>query len=282
MNSILKTIEDVSERYSINTLASIASLMGGMFLILGKFGIVELCKTQVAFSILLFIISGTIIIVGWSNVCSKYSRLKKCAEEFHSINHAYRDCLGAILTKEQVTNNRSLLLLEQYTLEIVCQKIVRIFRNLINANCVVTVKLLTDDKKFCFAWARSERETERDMYGEELFEVGNNKNTGFDEALKFRPQKTSYFYSADLVKLAKKRKYQNHRDGWENLYKSTIIVPIRHVIDIRNSKINILGFLCVDTKSRNRLNDGFHVYYLAGFADQMYNFISIMRNKYAL
>jgi len=43
-----------------------------------------------------------------------------------------------------------------------------------------------------------------------------------------------------------------------------------------------LGFLCVDTLSRNRLNEGYHVELMSAFADQMYNFLSLMRGRYTV
>lgn len=43
-----------------------------------------------------------------------------------------------------------------------------------------------------------------------------------------------------------------------------------------------VGYLCLDTMSQNRLNGTYHVQLMAAFADQMYNFISLMRGKYVV
>ena len=113
----------------------------------------------------------------------------------------------------------------------------------------------------------------------EKYAVGTGENTGFDEALKLRPSGPSYFYAADLQEMGPR--YANQRVGWQRLYRSTIVVPIHHVVH-SDRRREVLGFLSVDTMSANRLNDTYQVQFLAAFADQMYNFLSIMRRRYLL
>ena len=81
--------------------------------------------------------------------------------------------------------------------------------------------------------------------------------------------------------------YRNQRDHWSDFYQNVIIVPIRSVdiLKLGNKEkdaSNDIGFLCVDTQSINRLNNTWHLELLAAFADQMYNFMSLMRGEYQL
>jgi hypothetical protein len=78
--------------------------------------------------------------------------------------------------------------------------------------------------------------------------------------------------------------YRNERQDWKNFYRSAIVVPIRFVNRPAVGPVvsDDIGFLSVDTKSTHRLNDDYHLEYLAGLADQMYNFMSLMRGKYAV
>jgi hypothetical protein len=214
-------------------------------------------------------------------------RLKRSAYDFHDINHIYRDALSGVLSIYAPTkpDSREILLVEQNTLNRICVKIAHLFTSLTGKKCVVTVKLLANegDTAFCFTWARSHVDILRSASGIEKFRVGVGENTGFDEAMKLRDSETSYFFSPDLRTLSRRGRYRNARSGWANCYLSTIVVPIRQVIRTGDPpEVHVFGFLCVDTMSPNRLNGTYHVQFLAGFADQMYNFLSIMRRTYLL
>jgi hypothetical protein len=171
---------------------------------------------------------------------------------------------------------------ERKTLKSVCQKIAKVYTAFTHCPCTVTVKLVTGvgDKTFCETYERSEENCERDAGPPRQFEVGTGANTGFDRAILYVPGQVSHFHSADL---RKDKDYRNQRDHWADSYLSAIVVPIRSVnptkIGTKDSSDNI-GFLCVDTPSTYRLNNTWHVDLLASFADQMYNFISLMRGNY--
>jgi hypothetical protein len=148
----------------------------------------------------------------------------------------------------------------------------------------VTIKLLATEKNgiFCFTWARSDCEIRRDREPIQKFEVRTGKNTAFDKAMEPNASMPFFFHSGDLRNTPN---YENQRQGWERLYLSTIVVPIQYARrseDKEKDENAVLGFLCVDTLSPNRLNSTYHVQYMAGFADQMYNFICIMRGDYSL
>jgi hypothetical protein len=146
---------------------------------------------------------------------------------------------------------------------------------------VVTVKLavVEGDQLYCFTWARSHTEIYREEAPGTKYSLLTRRNTGFDEALELRGGRPSFFFSPDLWA---DKNYQNERDGWQRLYRSAIVVPIRRVFDRQKPRIDLIGLLCVDTTSANRLNCTYCVEFLAAFADQMYNFLSILRGYYTL
>ena len=139
-----------------------------------------------------------------------------------------------------------------------------------------------EGRVFCATYQRSEENCERDAWSPKEFEVKTGLNTAFDRALIYAPAKISHFHSPDLTK---EKDYRNQRDNWSHIYQSAIVVPIRCIdhskVGTKNESDD-LGFLCIDTLSTNRLNDTWHIELMASFADQMYNFVSLMRGRYAL
>jgi hypothetical protein len=211
--------------------------------------------------------------------------LKNCATTIHQINHCYRDVLHDVFGQTNFKDTKETI--EQKALKTACEKIAEMFSLLVGEKCIATVKLTTkheEDKYKCHTLARSESDSERDRPSID-YEIDTGKNIAFDTARRYNTRGPSCFFSADLDKDFLDGKYSNERTGWQRFYKSTIVVPIRYV-DYRsvgsNHALNELGFLTIDTMVTYKLNDNFHVQYLAGFADQMYNFMSLMREKYCL
>ena len=150
---------------------------------------------------------------------------------------------------------------------------------------MVTFKVLTKEGDILYATtcSRSEDYSERDSTEPKKFKVNAGCNTAFDRAL--LPNTAghiSYFHSADLLKLQRRGEYYNERQMWQRYYKSLIVVPVNCTGVPGKPKRNDIGLLCVDTKSRNRLNDSYHVEIMAALAYQMYNFMSLMRGKYTV
>ena len=209
--------------------------------------------------------------------------LKAIAGHIHRINHIYRDVLYECFAGvDPVTNEDDLLQQEMKTIRSVCQRIQNMFSQLLFRECLVTVKLITKDddgKSYCTTYERSQEKCERDNSCVQAYDVGTQINTAFDKALEMRHDNAcSRFYGADLLSDAS---YNNQRPHWEKFYRSAIVVPIRNPsISLKSQDADDLGFLCVDTMSRNRLNDTYHVDMLAAFGDQMFNFFSLMRGTY--
>ncbi len=206
----------------------------------------------------------------------------------HRINHDYRDMLSAAFKHQphEFTGSEYSDFLkksEKDTIRSVCQKIAKVYTAFTHSDCTVTVKLITrvSEKIVCETHERSEEKCARDTQ-QKLFEINTGANTAFDKALMYADGAVSHFHSSDLTKDSS---YRNQRDHWSDFYKSTIVVPIRSVdlakLGSKNASSDI-GFLCVDTLSPNRLNNTWHHELLAAFADQMYNFMSLMRGEYQL
>jgi hypothetical protein len=242
-------------------------------------------------SLLIICVFQGFVLFAIYRVFSENKRVVRSAYELHAINHEYRDALSGLFSVYEAAQQRGrrlkmddLMLVERIVLERVCRRIADVFWTMAGRKCVVTVKLMKQDENqlSCFTWARSTHDVRRSDEPQRPFKVGTGDNTAFDVARRPRDCVSSHFYSGDLRALAKAGKYKNERTGWENLYNCAIIVPIRHVIDPKTENVHELGFLCVDTMSSYRLNGTYHVELLAAFADQMYNFLSIMRHKYVL
>lgn len=231
-----------------------------------------------------FVLTCTLVLFGFTcyslyKITSINKGLIFAILKWHEVNHLYRNSLASSIIHQNPTSPvRDFVLAQKTVLHSVCQKISSIYTQLIGVPCLVTVKLCVPDNK-CKAFVRSDLHTERDRCGESRFVIDADKNTAFVEARKQQNKNGIFrFYSPDLRKLYEGGHYQNERDNWSDLYQSTIVVPLRYQDSERSpSMIDELGFLCVDTQSRNRLNDTFHVQMLAAFADQMYNFITLSR-----
>lgn len=232
----------------------------------------------------------TILFAGYVysvRVRSENIALRGLSEVFYEINQIYRDKLRELFCSESpVTDPENLLAEEELALKGVCQRVENIFSRVLNRNCMVTVKLVTTENGKCFAhtYVRSQELCLRDNPERVKYVVGSGENTGFDEALAKRSDGLPpHFFSADLKPHS--GGYSNQRQHFDRHYRSTIVVPIRGVNKGKEStagEFDLIGFLCVDTMSINRLNNGYHLFMLAALANQMYNFMSLMRGKYTV
>lgn len=215
--------------------------------------------------------------------------LRSISELFYEINEIYRDKLRELFNSDSpVTDPIELIEEESRALKAVCQRIESIYSRVINRSCMVTLKLVTTEGDKCYAhtYIRSQELCRRDSVSRVRYSIGSGENTGFDLALATRPDGLpSHFYSPDLRVLERNHAYFNERQHYQRYYRSTLVVPIRG----RNSQtensapaFDLVGFLCVDTLSTYRLNNGYHLFMLSALASQMYNFMSLMRGKYTV
>lgn len=278
----------VLQRLAVPVLLSLLGAGLITLLVVGWFIEATPPRTFVAFCVFVIWLAGIGVATAFYLIAKSNHRLKRCGTELHEINHIYRDALYTLFAadnQKKPLEPERLLLTERAILTYVCEKIAAMYWNLIGRKCVVTVKLLVeeeDGRRFCFTWARSSREIHRQETDQasEKFAVGTGENTGFDRAFEPGQSGPAYFYGANLPA---DKTYKNQRTGWKKLYRSTIVVPIQYCpVVSAQGKRDVLGFLCVDTRSTYLLNDTYHVQFLAAFADQMYNFLSIMRRRYVL
>jgi len=211
--------------------------------------------------------------------------LKEIPHKIHQINHIYRDKLSEVFSRDHPIDNRDYLIdTEESVLRSVCQRIEKIYSRMVGSDCLVTIKLIAEEEdgaRFAQTYVRSIDDCDRDSRGYTKYTIGTGTNTAFDKALQIvNNGKLSCFFSSDLNKDLKENNYSNQRSEFSIYYRSAIVVPIR-CTNYMNSTDDI-GFLCVDSKSVNRLSSGYQVELLAAFADQMYNFMSLMRGKYHL
>lgn len=215
--------------------------------------------------------------------------LRGISEEFFEINQIYREKLRELFNSDDpVTNAVELLDEEELALKAICQRIGNIYSRITNRKCMVTVKLVTIENEQCYAhtYVRNQELCPRDSLERIRYSVGTGDNTGFDVALAKRPNGLPpHFYSPDLQRMERQNEYFNQRPHYYRHYRSTLVVPIRGSRIGKESserEFDLIGFLCVDTLSINRLNNGYHLYMLSALASQMYNFMSLMRGRYTV
>jgi len=231
------------------------------------------------------------------SILDQNSRMRRLPALIHEVNHRYRDVLcGAFsnttstpcnaLRVETDDDIKKLLRAEHDTLECVCDLIAEAFIELTAAKCVATAKLAyreNDGRYYCKTLARS-GEYGRDHHDgtRQAYEISAKRNTGLYQAalLPNKADQRQCFYSADLLALGDD--YKNERHNWSRFYRSTIVIPIQGVRNAELERPHLRGFLCIDTKKTNMLDNRDHVELLSSFADQMYNFMSLMRGAYSV
>jgi hypothetical protein len=209
------------------------------------------------------------------------------ARIYFEINQIYREKLHEMFCSgSPVRDPTDLLREEQTVLRSICQRIENIFARLIGRTCMVTIKLVSqaaDQPLVAQSYVRSQELCLRDRPTRSSYAVGTGENNGFDKALQARGDgKPAHFYSADL---SKEPDYSNQRQHYVRYYKSVLVLPIRGPksnATQTGGEQDLIGFLCLDTMSVNRLNSGFHLYILAALANQLYNFMSLMRGRYTV
>lgn len=219
-------------------------------------------------------------------VRSENIALRGLSEVFYEINLIYKNKLYELFgSKDPVTDPTDLLTEEERVLRSVCQRIENIFSRVTNRNCMVTVKLITKEggRHYAHTYVRGQDLCNRDSPERVQFVVGTGENNGFDKALTKRSDGLPlHFFSPDLQK---ETDYSNQRQHYLRYYRSTLVVPIcgeNKGKEGTHEQFDRVGFLCVDTLSTHRLNNGYHLYMLSALANQMYNFMSLMRGKYTV
>lgn len=270
-------------------LAGIASIGGFIWFLYDKITATSSLQQNLVSKIFLYS-SIVVLVVGYIysiKVRNENISLRRIAETFCHINNIYRDTLRELFHGDTpITNPTDLLNKEEETLKSVCQRIEKIFSRVINRDCLVTIKLLTKEDNgriFANTYVRSTSNCERDKEDSNKYLVDVKKNTGFYSAMQKRSDgRPPHFYSGNLER---EKDYCNERQHYTRYYKSALVVPIMGINKDQegtSDEHDLIGYLCVDTLSKNRLNNGYHLYMISSLASQMYNFISLMRGKYTV
>lgn len=284
MKSITRKADIVATNPWFVIVASICSISSFMWFLYDKW-----VGSATAVSLSIFVISLTATATGFIysiKVRSENIALRGIAEIFNEINEIYRDSLKELFAKNQpVTDPNTLISEENKTLNAVCQRIEKIFTRITGRDCTVTIKLICekDGRSYATTLTRNEAKSARDNNHTINYSVGTGENIAFDTALRGKSSdRLSHYFSPDL---RKEKNYTNQRQDYIKFYKSVLVVPIRGVnAESKGSKFEFddIGFLCVDLKSTNRLNNGYHLHILTSLSNQMYNFMSLMRGKYTV
>jgi len=285
MNVFTKNVGSAASSPWFIVLSGLASIVGAIAYFYDKINGRPFFLTVSVFIFLLAVlIFGCIYSVV---VRTENAALRSLTEVFYEINQIYRDKLRELFASDNpVSDPDDLLAKEEQVLRSVCQRIENIFSRVISRNCMVTIKLVTKENGKCFAhsYVRSQELCVRDKPERVKFSVGTGENTAFDKALEIRSDGLpSHFHSPNLD--VEMDKYSNKRTNFRKYYRSAIVVPIRGVNKGKEAtpeEFDLIGFLCVDTLSVNRLNNGYHLYMLSALSSQMYNFMSMMRGKYTV
>lgn len=282
MNIGVKAVEKVAYNPWFAVFSGLASICGLLWVAYDKIILGTIDKNAlILFLISLAFLSITLLFSIKLRIENR--ALQKFYSTFHSVNHLYRDELRKVFHEDSAISNRQdLLAIEKEVLSAVCQRIRNGFSELLGGrDIMMTIKLIIPSEsegKMALTYVRSVEKSERDETDQMKYIVGTGKNTAFDEALKITQHSPSHYYSANLPK---ESNYSNERQGYEHFYRSTIVVPIRAKVKKGKSyTTDDIGFLTIDTKSINRLNGGYHVQIMNAFADQIYNFMSLMRGNY--
>lgn len=132
-------------------------------------------------------------------------------------------------------------------LELLC----KLFQSVTGEKISACIKLIADDCESTQTFYRS-RNTQRNR--ENRVRNKNPKfaeNTDFDKIINGNEE---YFYVTDLKKYKQTHEYRNSNEHID-VYNGTIVVPIKiknefiHFSTEKSNEYNLLGFLCVDSKS---------------------------------
>ena len=238
--------------------------------------------------IALYILAALCVFVFY-RVFNENRRLKESYAKIHDLNHCYRQTLAetslALLSLpagDKTDVKERLLHIEKETLGKALAIISDIYEHLLAHEVVATVWLFDPQAKTVEEYVNSHdgRKSTRSVRRGVPLHI--DKNTRFCECKTIK-DKFCHYHSPDLIETG------NTKEGYDDLvphyidhYKSVLVVPIRFRVEEAGEEKyeDRLGFLQLDTMSRYQLNDAEHLALLAAFADQIYNFMSLVRRNY--
>ncbi|MEQ1854601.1 MAG: hypothetical protein ABMA01_23780 [Chthoniobacteraceae bacterium] len=223
--------------------------------------------------------------------------LRRTFRKLHDVAHFYRNDLCYRLENQRRFGRDEMLRHEQVVLTKLCEYVAAMFTDLIRRDCHVCVTLIRQNtaeargvKNTWFLWASSGLEA--DSVGRDYrkpFDVETDER--FSVAMQPRADGPSYYFIGDVNDPSERSRQAILRPGtrpfsdWASRYVSCLVVPLR-AQDFKEgeadlspktkvslpsnpvpvSELSTVGFLKVETKSKNRLNAR-DKYLLAACAD---------------
>lgn len=277
---VLRIVDRLADNQAFTVFAALASIISFLWLIYDRVNGVISIYPYLAMSVAF--LAWMLMVVYAFLTRSENLALKSVAKKFRVINGYYKESLDKVFRLER---NNSLVSSEKVTLERdtlyqVVRSIESIYRQLIKRECVVTIKLLTKEEEILYAttYLRSS-DTDRERLGSSnKYLVNAAKNTAFDKVYNWTSAGVfPHFHSYNL---GKESDYENERPGYKKLYRNVLVVPISNGFSIQEGRLtSCFGFLTVDTKSTNRINNGHHLEMLIALSEQMYNFMLLLRGS---
>ncbi len=229
--------------------------------------------------------TGIAVTFGVGLVLSNSSRLRRSFTKLHDLNHLYRNTLA--ITNAQLLQldgkksnqeiNELLARTEDSTVQRVLGIIADQFSLLINRQVVVTFWRYIEDDSTCIEQETSAQGKDASRPFQERASYSKAHNSVFRDCRGFKGKCCHYFSEDITAKDATKEGYTDERPDYGEHYQSVLCVPIRFS---HGELEDVIGYLQIDTKSRHRLNDVEHLYILSAYADQLYNFLSLVRRNF--
>lgn len=243
---------------------------------------------------LLFLLVLSWGLIAWREfVYAHKARYAEASPNLHQAFHSLRDAYFAVITNG--SDDQVMGLLRQSL-----QSAATVFTTISGVNCRMCIKdLYCADPKanppergfITKDLCRSDRSVGPMGTQNELDWITENS----DFYLLFADPQKKYFFSNNLPKLAKRVNYKNSH--WDSdvyaekkfPYNSTIVWPIRKCLegDIQGFPRahpwhDTLGYLCLDSKSKNVFNERYDSEIGMAYADALYSFIKILSERGSL
>jgi hypothetical protein len=238
-------------------------------------------------------VMGGLVLFGILLISGNFQRVKRSLAKIHDLNHLYRNTLAETSAKLLILDGatrdedvKGLLARTEFeTIDRVTSIIAAQFQLLFNRPVVVTFWKYDDDQKACVEQETSANGTDSTRPFRQKERYLKRHNSVFCDN-RDKKGKCCHFYSPDVSETSGQEfGYQDERPNYLEFYKSVLCVPIRFCFQTRENEPTIedlVGYLQVDTASRYRLNNAEHLYLLSAYADQLYNFLSLVRRNFIL
>lgn len=162
----------------------------------------------------------------------------------------FRESLALRIADGQEDAEKIIVEIDTY-LRAICGEIQKIFSIYTNSYCHVSVKLYDVDSGQVSTFVRDTMSyVDRSVNDDHVKSYPYTDNTAFKSILE--NPKIDHFCSNWLRLRHAFGFYKNSHEGWKELYRATIVVPLSfryHSADINHE--NVVGFLCVDNRNGN-------------------------------